>query len=363
MSTVSSRLPWLAGLMALSFLALEARLTTLHLNDTVSAVAVDNALRTQRLDAPRGRILDRRGEVLADVRPTIDLRVRPRYVQDKEALRLALMPRLSEAELERYDDAMLAEGWDARRAWVIAPDLDRATRAWVSGNRPFLAGVDLAASQQREYPLGGIAPHAMGYVAEVTADDLLRLDRGRYRAGDYTGRQGIERLLEDELHGVPGVDATLTTSVGGHARGSGPWFDRLTTLANNWDVPVRGGGDITLTLDQNLQAVAEAAMDDRRGAVVMMDVNSGAVLAYVSSPDFEPGELVDGISRSQWRDLIGNPANPLMDRVSRGLYPPASTFKMVTAAAALEAGVSENHTVRCTGGYRVGNRRFKCWKR
>lgn len=363
MTTIRTRLPWLAGLMVLGFIALEARLATLHLDDSASTVAVDNALRTRRLDAPRGRILDRRGEVMADVRPTIDLRVRPHYVDDKEALRLTLLPRLSEAELERFDDAMLADGWDARRAWVIAPDVDRATRAWVSGNRPFLSGVDLGASQQRQYPLGSIAPHALGYVAEVTADDLLRLDRSRYRAGDYTGRQGIERLLEDELRGIPGIDATITTSVGGRARGSGPWFDRLTALADNWDVPVRGGGDITLTLDQNLQAVAETSMDDRRGAVVMMDVNSGAVLAYVSSPDFEPGELVDGISRAQWRGLIGDPANPLMDRVSRGLYPPASTFKMVTAAAALEAGISENHTVRCTGHTQVGNRRFKCWKR
>ena len=363
MNTIGTRLPWLAGIMVLGFVALQARLATLHLDASVSAVAVDNALSTRRLDAPRGRILDRRGEILADVRPTIDLRIRPHYVEDTEALRLTLMPRLSEAELERYDDAMLSEGWDRRRAWVIAPDVDRATRAWVSGNRPFLAGVDLGASQQREYPLGGIAPHAIGYVAEVTGDDLLRLDRSRYRAGDYTGRQGIERLLEDELRGVPGIDATLTTSVGRRARGSGPWFDRLTTLANNWDVPVRGGGDITLTLDQNLQAVAEASMDDRRGAVVMMDIHSGAVLAYVSSPDFEPGELVDGISRSQWRGLIGDPANPLMDRVSRGLYPPASTFKMVTAAAALEAGISENHTVRCTGRTQIGNRSFKCWKR
>lgn len=363
MNPLTSRLIVLALGAAAAFGALEIRLATVHLDEHRAAEAVDNALRTQRLDAPRGRVLDRAGVILADVRPTIDLRVRPSSVEDPDALRAALAPHLDEAALERLDDAMQATGWDARRAWVIAPDTDDALRAWVAGNRPFLTGVDLAASQQRQYGEDGPAPHAIGYVAEVTGDDLLRLDRTRYRAGDYTGRQGIERLLEDELRGIPGRDASVVTAVGTRADGAGPWIQRLDHLADQWDQPVRGGGDITLTLDHRLQRVAERDLEGQRGAAVMLDVHTGAVLAYVSAPTFDPGELVDGVSRARWSELMNDPAKPLMDRVSRGLYPPASTFKLVTAAAALEDGVSAHHRVNCTGSYRVGRRRFRCWKR
>ena len=363
MTTVSARLPWLAAVVALGMTVLAVRMSTVHLDADRTGVAVDNAIRTRRVDAPRGRMLDRQGQVMASVRPTVDLRVRPHYVDDFDALRARLAPHLSDGALERLDDALLATGWDARRAWLIEPDVDHGVRAWVSGNQPFLSGVELTATQHRQYDEHGDAPHAIGYVAEVTGDDLLRLDRTRYRAGDYTGRQGIERLLEGELRGRPGVDAVLTQANAGRPTGQGPWRDRLDRIAEVWDEPVLGGGDIALTLDQDLQAAAEAAMAGQRGAVVLMDVHTGAVLTYVSSPDYQPGELVDGVSRARWRELMNDPANPLMDRVSRGLYPPASTFKMVTASAALEAGISPGHTVHCTGGYRVGNRRFKCWKR
>lgn len=360
---IGGRLPLLAALALAAFAVLVARLASLQSDPSLPHVADDNALRTERLDAPRGRILDRHGVVLAAARPSVDLRLLPSEVEDPALVREVLEPLLDEAGRERLDEALAATGVDAHATRVIARDLDLPARSAVAARGHRLAGLTLAAAQLRHYPEQARASHALGYVSEVTGEDLLRLDADRYRPGDQTGRQGIERLLERDLRGLPGLRSHVVDAHGRPVEGAGPWFERLRGVAASWDRPVQGGADVSLTLDHHLQAVAEEALAGRRGAVAMIDVRTGAVLVYASSPDPDADALVAGLSRGGWQALQDDPARPLLDRVSRGLYPPASTFKLVTAAAALEDGVSPHHSVVCNGGYQVGRRRFKCWKR
>ena len=355
-----------AGLLATAlFVALGARVAWLQVGpgDAHAASAWDNALRERRVVPPRGRILDRRGELLADTRPSVDLVVRPSDVPDPAALREALSRWLEPTSIERLDEALAATGLERHRAWTVARDLDGATLAKVASHRHLLAGTELEASQLRTYTAEPTAPHLVGYLSEAGPEDLLRLDPDRYRAGDQIGRLGLEQIEEPRLRGVPGRDARLVDTLGRPVHGSGPWYDALEEERRSRQQPAIAGSDVHLTLDAAVQREAIAALDGRPGAAVMLDVHTGAVLAYASAPVFDPGELVRGVPRSRWRELGTDPTKPLLDRVVRGLYPPASTFKVATAAAALEAGISADLTVSCGGSYQVGRRRFRCWKR
>jgi len=354
-----------AGTVAVvAFAVLGARLAWLQIGpgQAFAARALDNAIRVRRVTPPRGRILDRNGVVLAGTRATVALVVRPADVPDPVALRDALAPVLDAAAGERLDDAFASKGLERHRAWVVHRDLDEPAQAWLAARRHLLPGTDLQAGETRTYPVGAEAAHLVGYLSEVGPSDLLRLDSHRYRSGDEVGRSGLERALEPWLAGVPGRSGRVVDALGRPVHGTGPWADLLQVERRAEQAPAVPGAEVHLTLDERVQHAAVEALDGRPGAAVMLDVHTGAILAYASSPAFDPAELVHGIDRARWKELTDNQTRPLLDRVVRGLYPPASTFKMVTAVAALNAGVPADFTVDCNGGYQVGRRRFHCWK-
>lgn len=346
----------------LAFLALEARLGTLSASARLADGAHDNAIRTTREDPPRGHIVDRRGDLLAQARPAIDVVVVPDDVVDPDALREVLGPVLDEGGVEKLERALASDGLERHRGHVVLRDATREALAHVAVRGHRVPEVSLVSGHRRHYP-ADVGAHAVGYVSEVTPDDLLRLDRALYRSGDVTGRAGVEYAFDAALRGVPGVSTSLVDALGAAVEGDGPWRRDLEATAARWARPVEAGATVALTLDAELQRVAEASLAGRPGAVVLLDVDTGAVRVYASAPTFDPDELVAGVSGRRWAELTSDAARPLLDRASRGLYPPASTFKLVTAAAALEHGISASHRVHCDGGYQVGRRRFKCWKR
>jgi penicillin-binding protein 2 len=246
---------------------------------------------------------------------------------------------------------------------VLQRDLDTSQQAWLAARRHRLEGLDLHASHLRAYPLGAGAAHLVGYISEVGHSDLLHLDDARYRAGDQVGRRGLERSEEPHLAGLPGRAAALVDALGRPTDGQGPWHEALLEARDHRQRPAVPGADVYLSLDSEVQQATWHALGERRGAAVMLDVHSGALLAYASSPAYDPAELVRGVGRARWKELTDAGPKPLVDRNARGLYPPASTFKVVTAAAAMEHGVRSDFTVTCNGGYQVGRRRFRCWKR
>ncbi len=359
------RIRWAGVAALLSFSVLSVRLSWLESGsgEAWAARAVDNAVRMQRVPPPRGRILDRAGAVLADTRATVDLVVRPAEVREPEALTEALAPILTPASHERLRDAFEATGLERHRAVVIVRDLDEESVGWVAARRHLLAGAALEAGQTRTYPLGAQAAHVVGTLGEVGRRDLLRLDPERYRAGDLVGRSGLESTLEAWLAGTPGYAARLVDTLGRPAHGTGPWIDALEQAREVRQAAALPGAEVRLTLDHRVQQVAVDALADQTGVAVMLDVHTGALIAYASSPAFDPAELVHGVDRARWAELTDSTTRPLLDRAARGLYPPASTFKLVTAAAAVESGIDPHATVECNGGYQVGRRRFRCWKR
>jgi penicillin-binding protein 2 len=223
--------------------------------------------------------------------------------------------------------------------------------AWVENHRLDLPGVWVEAEPRRFYPYGPLAAHLLGYVGEITKERLRKWKERGYRVGDRIGKRGLESRLEPFLRGR---DGGLQVEVDAQGR-------QLMVLN---EVDFQPGANVVLTLDVEIQRLAEEALGDRAGAVVVGDPRTGEILAMVSHPAFDPNLFSKGLPPETWKKLIRDPKHPLQNRVTMGLYPPGSTYKIVTAAAALEEGVVDFKTrLYCPGYYRMGSREFRCWKK
>jgi penicillin-binding protein 2 len=211
-------------------------------------------------------------------------------------------------------------------------------------------GAVIVADPLRTYPFAETGSHLVGYVAEVSQEELALSSSFAPEMGDLVGKMGIEKVYNRYLQGEKGG---RQIEVDAHGR-------PLRTISEADPV---SGYDTYLTVDLEMQKVAEEELGARKGAVVIGDPHTGEILALVSSPSFNPGLFSRGLSREKWEELKNNPQDPLENRAVRGEYPPASTFKIVVAMAALEnhrIGIKD--TFFCPGYYQVGNRVFKCWK-
>ncbi|MDH5212332.1 MAG: penicillin-binding protein 2, partial [Betaproteobacteria bacterium] len=223
--------------------------------------------------------------------------------------------------------------------------------ARIAANRWRFTGVDIKARLFRRYPFGERASHVIGYIGRITASDLEALEEkasaANYRGTDYIGKAGIEASYQEELHGTTGFERLEIDAAG---RG-------IRALSRT---PAQPGNNVALTLDIRLQEVAERAFGERRGALVAIEPATGGVLAFVSSPGFDPNLFVDGIDPQSWEDLMDSPDRPLNNRAIAGLYPPGSTFKPFMALAALELGKRTPRTTISDPGYFIfGDRRFR----
>jgi penicillin-binding protein 2 len=337
------------------WLVLLARLAYLQLlqGEEFRLSAERNSVRTHRLEAPRGIIYDRHLEILADSRPSFDVLVVPHETDDLDRTleRVAHLAGLGPASVrERIGRPRGRARFQALRAGT---DLGRDAVVRVEARLWSLDGVLTQVSPLRDYPYGDSAAHLLGSLGEI---DRARLGRRRfagYRPGDVIGRQGIEALLDRQLRGRPGGVNVL---VDAHGRE----LERLDELEPE------PGNNVVLTLVHALQIAAERGLDEtgRSGAVVALDPRDGSVLALVSRPAFDPNLFAVGIDRGSWNALIEDPLRPLQNRALQGQYPPGSTYKVVTAIAALEEGVITPDTrVHCSGSYRLGRRRYRCWRR
>jgi penicillin-binding protein 2 len=210
----------------------------------------------------------------------------------------------------------------------------------VEEHRIDLPGVIIEAEPVRQYLLGDFAPHVLGYLGEVTEEELHA--RSGYRAGDLIGKTGVERVYDDVLRGDPG---RLQVEVDAAGR-------PMRVLGRQ---EARPGRSLVLNLDASLQQVAEGALRGQRGAIVVMDPRSGEVLVLASAPGFDPSVFAGGISPANWRHLTTDPSLPLLNRASEGTYEPGSVFKIVTGLSALSEGVvTRNSTFNCTGQLQLG---------
>ena len=299
----------------------------------------------------RGWILDRKGAPLASNRSDFRVDIIPdRLVDaDRTVNTLGQLLQLTAIQLRDLKDRLeKARGFQPVE---VAAGLDWDRFAAVSVRLPDLPGVIPQRGYSRHYPTGPSIGHLIGYVGTASAEDYAR-DRNplMLTPGFKVGKDGVEKQFEARLRGQPGARRTDVTASGRIVR----------DLETRDDVP---GKPLQLTIDGPLQDYAARRLGPESGSVVVMDCNSGDILCAASMPSFDPNSFSDGIGRIEWKMLSEDDHVPLRNKVLRGLYPPGSTVKPFVALAFLEAGISPDETVGCSGGLRVGNRVFHCWNR
>ncbi len=313
-----------------------------------------NRARIDPLPPNRGILYDRAGRILAENTPAYQLEIVRERVDDLEATlaRLGRFGLLEPDDITRVRQLVLSRR--PFEAVPIVPQLDDEEIARYAVHRHELPGVFLETRLARHYPYGSVGAHALGYVGTISEDDLGRVDRERYFGTGVIGKTGVERAYEDELLGTGGYREVLVNAEGRPVEALSGAELQLETRQPT------AGRDLRLTIDIELQRVAEEAMAGRRGAVVAIDPWSGDVLVFASLPSFDPNGFARGISSTDYRALTENPDQPLFNRVLRGTYPPGSTIKPVMALAGLEYDVIRpEDRVYCQGTYSLPGSRHR----
>ncbi|MFQ5878653.1 MAG: penicillin-binding protein 2 [Dehalococcoidia bacterium] len=272
--------------------------------------------------ARRGTIYDRNGVALAvDARVAV-IGVVPQSIEDMEGLVATLAEKLEMP----VEEVRARIDLDVPSYYFLPVKTLRHDTPQEFIDQFFgIPGVIVREERQRVYPHGDLAAHVLGYLSEVSAEQLAVLREKGYREGDKLGAAGLEAAFEEELAGQRGGQLAIITPEGTVAR----------VIAEKEPV---AGQDVYLTIDVNLQRLAEEALGQRVGSVVVMDPNDNSILAMASYPRFDPNDFIDGFSVEEWQALVNNPDLPFLHRATQAVYPPGSTFKVVTAAAGLEAG-------------------------
>lgn len=323
--TQNFRLYQLMIVICLLTTVLALRLAYLQLSefDRYKTLSLKNQMSIIPKAPTRGVIKDRNGMVLAENIPIYALEIIPERVQDINATIIEiqkLLPSVNQDDIDNFNRSRRSQ-----RSFVATPfklKLSEEEVARFAVNQHRFPGVSIKARLLRHYPYPELTAHVVGYVGRLNGQDLTAVSPENYRATHFIGKSGIEKFYEPLLHGQIGYQQVETDATG-----------RIIRILKN--IQPTPGDNITLTLDINTQQAAHLAMKGKRGAVVMLDVNSGEVLTLLSAPSFDSNQFVNGISIKDYQAIISSPNNPMFNRALRGLYPPASTIKPFIALAGL----------------------------
>jgi penicillin-binding protein 2 len=350
----------IAAAIILAFFTFALRLFQLQIVEgaELRSRSEQNFVRTIRLDAPRGEIVDREGRVLAATRPAYRVQIIPNELHGGDRTFLALGQILGEAPSEIARRVGQPSGRKRFQPIVLRGDLGYERFAQVESHRYALPGVVTNIAPRRHYVENQLAAHLLGTIGEVGTRQLATPQFDDYSAGEIVGQFGLESRLETHLRGRAG-GRNLVVDVAGR---------EIELLDELKPVP---GGRVVLTLDLDLQRVAEEAfrsvdpeLPDMMGALVAIDPSNGEVLALVSLPAYNPNSFAGGIDSRTWDQLLSDPWKPLRNRAVSGEYSPGSTYKTVIAAAGLSENViNQEEEIFCPGYYRLGRRTYRCWKR
>ncbi len=313
-----------------------------------SEAALRNSVKSLPILAPRGKILDRDGRVIVDNHSSYTL------ILNRQLLKTEHLKAIAEGLNMEYDELVTkVKRFSSRPKYdpiIIKQELTPADLAFVDAHRDMstFPEMELIHAQRRLYPHDGLAAHVIGYVGEVSEAELNTPEFAKYNQGDIIGKAGIERQYNETLIGVDGQRQVWVDNLG-HERG---------VVGMKEATP---GKTLQLTIDLDLQAVAELSMADKRGAVVAMDPRTGEVLAMVSRPAFDPNIFAGRIKAADWKKITDDPFNPLLNRAIQAQLAPGSTFKPIMALAGLETGAIDDHfQVHCGGGASFYGRYFHC---
>jgi len=310
-------------------------------------LAEANRIRKEPILAPRGKLFDRENRLIVDNYPSVScylVREQSRNVDDDLPLiarGLDLDLELLRATLRRYRTRPVYE------PIPIKQEVTADEQAFIEAHRNELPELETIDVERRLYPRDGFAAHLIGYVGEVSEEDLNNPRYASYEPGDVVGKAGVEETYDQLLRGEDGSRDVVVDS---HGREVG-------YLRTQHAIP---GQDLKLTIDIDLQRTAELALGDANGAVVAMDPRNGEILALVSHPSYDPNAFAVRINRADWNQLITNPNHPLMNKAIQDQLAPGSTFKIIMSAAGLQEGVAQDMRVNCVGGGTFYGRFFHC---
>ena len=311
----------------------------------------NNRVRLREIAPPRGIIFDHTVNRLVDNRPAFNITVVPEDAKDLNTTMERLGHILDlDAEIKNASRRAILRGLPFKPV-PLREDVSWGELSAVEAIRYQLPGVCVETDPKRRYLHGPLFAHIIGYLGEISDRELRSEAYARYRAGNRIGQTGLEERWEFALRGRPGGHQVEVDATG-----------RERQVMHEVD-PIPGK-NLYLSMRLHLQQLSREAMAGRSGAVVAMNPRDGRILAMYSSPSYDPNLFSRGISQDQWTALLQDPAHPLEHKCIQGQYPPGSTFKVITAAAALEAGVVTSETVfNCPGTFRFGRRTFRCWKK
>ncbi len=315
--------------------------------DNWRLLAEQNRIRKVPVLAARGKLLDRDGRLLVDNYPSVScflVREQNRNIDaDLPLIAKGLNLDLEglQATLHRY---RLSPGY---QPIPIKQDISPDEQAFIEAHRNELPELETIDEERRLYPRDGFAAHVIGYVGELSEDDLNKPQYAYYEPGDVVGKAGVEQTYDELLRGQ---DGSMDVIVDSHGREVGRRGIQLATP----------GQDLKLTIDIDVQRAAELALGDANGAVIAMDPRNGEILALVSHPNYDPNAFAVKIGRTEWNKLITDPNHPLMNKAIQDQLAPGSTFKVIMSVAGLQEGVAQNLKVNCAGGGDFYGHFFKC---
>jgi penicillin-binding protein 2 len=321
-------------------------------------ISENNRIRKIEITAPRGIILDNRGQVLLGNRPFFDLVYIAQYVKDKDTT-FKLLSRLLHVPVSTFEKRLqLAAGQPKFLPITLKRNLSIHEVSTIQSNRVFLPGIDISVAPRRDYQPDTPA-HLLGYLGEINKSKLEALNRQNqsnpYMMGDLVGKQGIEARWEQHLRGRRGYRLIQVDAFGRQSN----LFDK-----DKWtlpEVPAVPGDDVILTVDADIQRVTTDAFRGKFGAVVVMNPKNGQIIAMISEPGFDPSIYQVGLSAEEWRALLSDPFHPFLDKTTGGEFPPGSTYKAVVAMAALEEKIiNPDSRFFCPGHFTSGNQIFHC---
>ncbi|HKE22665.1 MAG TPA: penicillin-binding protein 2 [Bryobacteraceae bacterium] len=308
-----------------------------------------NSIKSVPILAARGRILDRDGRIIVDNHSSFTLILAREYLKEDHLKEIA-----EGLNLDYNDLREKARRFDSHPKYepiVLKEELSRSELAFVDSHHDFFPELVKIQEQRSVYPQNGIMAHVLGYTGEISESELDDPAFAKYEPGAVIGKFGIERQYNDTLMGVNGQRQAVVDNRGQVRR----------VLAEKPAVP---GEDLQLTIDLDLQVVAELAMEGRNGAVVALDPRTGEVLAMVSRPTFDPNKFAVHIKSKDWLEIAQNKDNPLLNRAIQAQQAPGSTFKPIVALAGLETkNIDDNFTIHCSGGASFYGHYYHCWQK
>ncbi|MFO7752526.1 MAG: penicillin-binding protein 2 [Desulfobacteraceae bacterium] len=311
----------------------------------------NNCIRLKSIKASRGLIYDRNGKLLVDNRPSFNLKI---VTEDTGSVKSTVekVSRLIDVPKKSLLSGIEKNGTRAfYKPVVLKNNISRDQVAIIEAHKFDLPGIIIDVEPRRHYIYERSCAHLLGYLGEINKKELQSGRHPDVYSGDSIGRYGVEKKFEKLLHGKRGGRQVEVDADG-----------RIIKVLDTVDP--EPGMNLSLTVDLELQQVAESMLENKSGAVVAVDPSNGEVLAMASYPAFDQNDFIGGISGKKWRKLMDDPNKPMTNKAIQGEYPPASTYKIVSTIAALEEDIVDKNTqFFCPGHYRYGNRTYRCWKK